>query len=93
MSELKLKRSTFAHGIFDRLERAWLVGNPGRRVLLVGRVPARGGVLGVAVGPWIVVLVRVVSVAMIVAMTVAMIVGRSSRTCSGQSGSENLHLL
>ena len=94
LGKLKRKSSIIAFRILDRLQRARLVGNPGRGVLLVGRVPAAGGVRGAATGPRIVVLVRVVTVAMIMTVTVAMavVVVACSGACSSKSGGEDFHL-
>ena len=90
-----------ADGVLRRLQRAWLVSNLGRRVLLIWGVPTGGGVGAGAIGPGIVVLIRiggVVSVAMAVAVAVTMaggvaVVVTSSGASNGKSDSkESRHL-
>lgn len=79
-----------ADGVLWGLQRAWLVGNLGRRILLIWGVPTGGGVAAGAIGPRIVVLIRVlgvVSVAMAVAVTMA--VALMVVTCYGASNGKS----
>ena len=92
LSELELDELGVALRIFGRLERTRMVRNLGGRVLLLGRVPAAGGVGDVAIGPGIEVVIVVVRVVAVALMVAEVVVGRSSACCS-QSSSEYFHLI